>query len=210
MGVSVAGVGDGSALRAGRRNCVRSPGDGLLHSHRMPAARLRIAFDLSGPAYLPSVPCLAALHLQRPWTGSWKRIKVGATVYDFAKGEITAEDAAGQIGEYGCTTASGIYLGAGAGGRFEARRGLDADLGYGLGFAQAPGVLTPYAGLTLGDGRERSWRTGARWAVAPGAALALEGTAGSRQVRPPNTGSSSRCRRSGERRRPPSSHPDRR
>ena len=58
---------------------------------------------------------------------------------------------------------------------FEAGRSLDAELGYGVGLSLAPGVLTPYAGLSLADGG-RSWRAGARWAVAPGAELALEGT----------------------------------
>ena len=42
-------------------------------------------------------------------------IEVGGTVYAFAKGEITAEEAAERIGETGCATASGIYVGAAAG-----------------------------------------------------------------------------------------------
>jgi len=45
-------------------------------------------------------------------------IEVGSTVYAFAKGKITAEEAAERIGENGCATASGIYLGAGAGAIF--------------------------------------------------------------------------------------------
>ena len=56
------------------------------------------------------------------------------------------------------------------GGRFE------AELGYGVGLTPASGVVTPYAGLTLADGGERSWRGGARWAIAPGATFALEAT----------------------------------
>ena len=47
---------------------------------------------------------------------------------------------------------------------------------YGFGAGSALGVATPYAGLTLGDGGGRTWRTGARWAIAPGAALSLEAT----------------------------------
>lgn len=45
-------------------------------------------------------------------------IEVGATVYEFAKGEITAEEAAGRIGETGSAAASGIYVGAAAGAIF--------------------------------------------------------------------------------------------
>ena len=42
-------------------------------------------------------------------------IEVGATVYAFGKDEITAEEAAERIGETGCSTASGLYVGAAAG-----------------------------------------------------------------------------------------------
>ena len=59
---------------------------------------------------------------------------------------------------------------------FEAGRRLEGELGYGLGLGHAPGVLTPYTGLSLADGGGRAWRAGARWAVAPGAALGLEAT----------------------------------
>ena len=45
-------------------------------------------------------------------------IEVGVSVYAFAKGEITAEEAAERIGETGCATASGIYVGAAAGAVF--------------------------------------------------------------------------------------------
>ena len=60
-------------------------------------------------------------------------------------------------------------------GEFEAGRSVEAEVGYGLVLGHAPGVLTPYAGLTMSDGA-RAWRTGARWQLGPGAALALEGT----------------------------------
>ncbi len=60
-------------------------------------------------------------------------------------------------------------------GGFGAERRLEAELGYGVGLGgNAPGVLTPYAGLSLSDGVERSWRGGARWGITSGAALALE------------------------------------
>ena len=58
----------------------------------------------------------------------------------------------------------------------EAEGRLDAELGYGLGLGRMPGVLTPYAGLSFADGGGRSWRSGTRWTIAPGAALGLEAT----------------------------------
>ena len=42
-------------------------------------------------------------------------VEVGVTIYEFAKGEITAEEAAGRIGETGSAAAAGIYVGAAAG-----------------------------------------------------------------------------------------------
>ncbi len=45
-------------------------------------------------------------------------IEVGVTVYDFAKGEISAEEAGERIGETGCSAAGGIYVGAAAGAIF--------------------------------------------------------------------------------------------
>ena len=51
------------------------------------------------------------------------------------------------------------------GGEFEAGRRLGAELGYGLG--HGGGVLTPYAGMDLGDG-------GRRWRLGEAAALGLE------------------------------------
>ena len=63
-------------------------------------------------------------------------------------------------------------------GAFEAGRRLDAELGYGLGLSSAPGLLTPYAGVSLADGGERRLRTGARWNFMPGATLGLEASRG--------------------------------
>ena len=37
-------------------------------------------------------------------------------------------------------------------------------------------MLTPYAGATLGDGKSRTLRTGARWQLNPDAVLGLEAT----------------------------------
>ena len=59
----------------------------------------------------------------------------------------------------------------------EADRKLEAEIGYGLGLQRAPGVLTPFAALTLGDAR--TWRAGARWHLAPEVALGLEAGASS-------------------------------
>ena len=51
---------------------------------------------------------------------------------------------------------------------------LTAELGYGMVPANQRGILTPYAGLSLGDGSSQSYRTGARWQMAPETTLALE------------------------------------
>ena len=61
-------------------------------------------------------------------------------------------------------------------GGYEAGRSFEAELGYGLGLGRLPGTVTPYAGLSFGEAGARAWRTGARWAVAPGASISLEGT----------------------------------
>ena len=57
---------------------------------------------------------------------------------------------------------------------FEGDARLAVDAGYGVGVGH--GVLTPYAGLTLGDAGSRTVRTGARWQVGADAVLGLEGT----------------------------------
>ena len=66
--------------------------------------------------------------------------------------------------------------GLGADGEFEGDSRLAVDAGYGIGLGVGHGVLTPYAGLTLGDAGSRTVRTGARWQVGPDAVLGLEGT----------------------------------
>ena len=45
-------------------------------------------------------------------------VEVGVTVYDFAKGKISAEEAGQRIGETGCSAAGGMYVGAAAGAIF--------------------------------------------------------------------------------------------
>ena len=64
----------------------------------------------------------------------------------------------------------------GADGEFEAESRLAMDAGYGIGLAGNRGVLTPYAGLTLGDSGNRTVRTGTRWQLGPDAVLGLEAT----------------------------------
>ena len=58
---------------------------------------------------------------------------------------------------------------------FEAGSRLALDAGYGFGLAHRRSVLTPYAGLTLGDAGNRTVRTGTRWQLGPDAVVALEG-----------------------------------
>ena len=53
---------------------------------------------------------------------------------------------------------------------------LDTEVGYGLGAPAGLGVATPYAGLGLAGNDARTWRAGARWAIAPEVTLGLEGT----------------------------------
>ena len=61
------------------------------------------------------------------------------------------------------------------GGATEPGRRFEAELGYGVGLARLPGTVTPYAGLSFGEGEARAYRAGARWAVAKGASVSLEG-----------------------------------
>ena len=57
-------------------------------------------------------------------------------------------------------------------GSFEAKGTIVSEVGYGLDLGHVPGVLTPYAGMTLGSGR--NVRTGTRWQVSRQAALGVE------------------------------------
>ena len=69
---------------------------------------------------------------------------------------------------------------------FEGNGRLAVEAGYGIGLGHGRGVLTPYAGLILGDAGSRTERTGARWQVNPNAVLALEGTRQSNDGREAN------------------------
>ena len=64
----------------------------------------------------------------------------------------------------------------GADSEFEADSQLAIDAGYGIGFAGNRGVLTPYVGMTLGDGGNRTVRTGTRWQLGPDVVVGLEAT----------------------------------
>ena len=57
---------------------------------------------------------------------------------------------------------------------FEAKTHLDTEIGYGLGAPQGWGVVTPYAGVTLCDGAQRTLRGGLRWNASQSATMALE------------------------------------
>ena len=70
----------------------------------------------------------------------------------------------------------------------EADGRLEAELGYGVGLARSAGVLTPYAGLSLGDNGHRTYQAGSRWRLSREATLSLVGThhAGSPNRNPRN------------------------
>lgn len=61
-------------------------------------------------------------------------------------------------------------------GEFEAERRLEAELGYGIGVPGTRGLVASYAGLSLGESANRTYRTGARWNVAPEATVGLDAT----------------------------------
>ena len=66
--------------------------------------------------------------------------------------------------------------GLGADNEFEAAGQLAMDAGYGVGLPGNRGVLTPYAGVTLGDAGTRTMRTGTRWQLNPDVVIGLEAT----------------------------------
>ena len=59
---------------------------------------------------------------------------------------------------------------------FEATTRLETEFGYGMSIPRTRGVGTPYTGLSLAQGTSRTVRAGARWQLAPGAVLGLEGS----------------------------------
>ena len=57
---------------------------------------------------------------------------------------------------------------------FVPRSRLETEIGYGVGLAHNRGVLTPYAGLSIGRGGSGTFRTGARWKLADDISVDLE------------------------------------
>ena len=69
---------------------------------------------------------------------------------------------------------------------FDARRGLEAELGYGLRGLDVTGVLTPCTGASWGDEGDRTiLRTGARWQIAPETVLGFEAARARRSTTAP-------------------------
>ena len=64
----------------------------------------------------------------------------------------------------------------GADSEFEADSRLAIDTGYGFRLPGNRGVLTPYAGMTLGDAGNRTVRTGTRWQFNPDTVVSVEAT----------------------------------
>ena len=71
------------------------------------------------------------------------------------------------------------------GDEFEAESRFETELGYGIGLRGNHGLLTPYTGLSLREGGDRTWRTGTRWKMAEQATLGLEATRSEVQNAPP-------------------------
>ena len=59
---------------------------------------------------------------------------------------------------------------------FEASSRLEMDAGYGFGLPGNRGVLTPYAGLALGEAGDRTVRAGTRWQLGPDVVVGLVAT----------------------------------
>ena len=59
---------------------------------------------------------------------------------------------------------------------FEPAGRLEAEAGYGLGAFGGRGLMTPFAGLSLSDAGNRTWRSGVRWMLGPDVAFGVEGS----------------------------------
>ena len=66
--------------------------------------------------------------------------------------------------------------GLGADSEFEADSQIEMDAGYGFGLRHGRGLLTRYAGFTLGDAGTRTMRTGTRWQLNPDTVVSVEAT----------------------------------
>ena len=58
---------------------------------------------------------------------------------------------------------------------FEPAGRLDAEAGWGFGAFGGRGLMTPFAGLSLSDAGNRTWRSGVRWTVGPDLSFGVEG-----------------------------------
>ena len=58
---------------------------------------------------------------------------------------------------------------------FEPAGRFDAEVGYGLGAFGGRGLMRPFAGLSLSDAGNRTWRSGVRWRLGPDVAFGVEG-----------------------------------
>ena len=109
-----------------------------------------------------AAPALTGVRLDPGVSGRGVSLSI-APVWGAASGGVEQLWSAG--------TTSGLAADDDYGG--EAR--LQAELGYGLRSPIGHGVLTPYAGLSLGEADGRMYRVGVRWHVGPQAWLALDG-----------------------------------
>ena len=64
----------------------------------------------------------------------------------------------------------------GADSEFEADSRIAIDAGFGFGLSDNRGVLTPYAGMTLGDAGARTMHIGTRWQLSPETVVSVEAT----------------------------------
>ena len=64
----------------------------------------------------------------------------------------------------------------GPSGEFEATRRLVTEVGYGLGVPGSPGVVTLWAGLSVGEGGGRTMRGGVRFELGQALAVGVEAT----------------------------------
>ena len=63
-----------------------------------------------------------------------------------------------------------------SGGEIDPKLSLETEFGYGFEVPGTSGVVTAYTGLSLIEAGGRTWRTGTRWNIAPGAVMGIERT----------------------------------
>ena len=59
---------------------------------------------------------------------------------------------------------------------FEPAGRLDTEAGWGFGAFGGRGLMMPFAGLSLSDAGDRTWRTGVRWTLGPDLSFGVEGS----------------------------------